>query len=174
MPLRVPLEFNKHRGCSTVVCVLLGFTISACESGDHNPSSQNVDAIFAEFDRPGSVGCALGVAQNGEFLYRKGYGYANLDWDIPITPTTVFYVGSVSKQFTAAAIVLLAQEGVLSLDDNIRQYVPEMPDYYPQVTIRHVLHHTSGVPDMYEVMAENGLTTWDRFTPDEALDLLSR
>jgi len=153
---------------------LLGLTLPACGDNAPNPAPQDIDAVFAEFDRPGSVGCALGVAQNGEFLYRKGYGYANLDWDIPITPTTVFYVGSVSKQFTAATIALLAHEGLLSLDDNIRQYLPEMPDYDPPVTIRHVLHHTSGIPDMYEVMEENGLSTWNRFSREEALELLSR
>jgi CubicO group peptidase (beta-lactamase class C family) len=116
----------------------------------------------------------LGVAQDGEFLYKKGYGYAHLDWDIPITPTTVFYVGSVSKQFTAAAIVLLSQEGELSLDDDVREHLPEMPERDPPVTLRHVIHHTSGIPDMYRVMTENGLTTWNRFSRDEALELLSQ
>ncbi len=139
-----------------------------------NPTPQQIDAVFTDFDRPGSVGCALGVAQNGEFLYKNGYGYANLDWDIPITPTTVFYVGSVSKQFTAAAIVLLSLEETLSLDDDIREYLPEMPEHDPPVTIRHVIHHMSGIPDMYSVMARNGLTTWNQFTRAEALELLSR
>ncbi len=138
------------------------------------PTPDQIDQVFAEFDRPGSVGCALGVAQNGEFLYESGYGYANLDWDIPITPSTVFYVGSVSKQFTAAAIALLALEGKLALSDDIRQYLPEMPEHDPPVTIRHVIHHMSGIPDMYSVMARNGLTTWNQFTRTEALELLSR
>ena len=167
-------DFNRSRRYSATACVLLGMALSACGSNAHNPSAQDIDAIFAEFDLPGSVGCALGVVQHGEFLYKKGYGYANLDWDIPITPTTVFYVGSVSKQFTAATIALLEHEGLLSLDDNIREYLPEMPDYDPPVTIRHVLHHTSGIPDMYRVMDESGVSTWDRFSRDEALELLSR
>jgi CubicO group peptidase (beta-lactamase class C family) len=152
-----------------MVCAFLGYPCRA-----QNPSPQQVDAIFAEFDQPGSVGCALGVARAGEFLYKKGYGYANLDWDIPITPTAVFYVGSVSKQFTAATIALLEHEGLLSLDDNIRKFLPEMPDYQPPVTIRHLLHHTSGVPDMYRVMSENGLSTWDRFSREQALELLAQ
>ncbi len=162
------MRFNK---------VLLPFGLSllfAVPVTAQNPSPQQIDSIFIEFDRPGSVGCALGVAQNGEFLYKSGYGYANLDWDIPITPRTVFYVGSVSKQFTAAGIALLALEGKLALSDDIRQYLPEMPEHDPPVTIRHVIHHMSGIPDMYSVMARNGLTTWNQFTRTEALELLSR
>ncbi len=166
--------FHRSRRRSAIAVVLLGLALSACADSMQSPSLQEVDAVFASYDAPGSVGCALGVAQNGEFLYRKGYGYANLDWDIPITPATVFYVGSVSKQFTAATIALLAQNGLLSLDDNIRQYLPEMPDYDPPVTIRHVLHHTSGIRNMWKIMEENGLTTWNRFSRDEALTLLSR
>lgn len=138
-----------------------------------NPSAQQIDAVFLDYDKPGSPGCALGVAQDGQFVYKNGYGYANLDWDIPITPKTVFYVGSLSKQFTAATIVLLARESALSLDDDIRTYLPEMPDHDPPVTIRHVIHHTSGIPDMYRVMASNGLSTWDRFSKSDALKLLA-
>ena len=138
-----------------------------------SPTPAEIDAIFASFDRPGSVGCALGVARNGEFLYKRGYGYAHLDWDLPITPTTVFYVGSVSKQFTAASIALLAQQGTLALDDDIRKHLPELPQRDRNVTVRHLIHHTSGVPDMYRVMREHGLTTWDQFSRQEALTLLA-
>ena len=164
---------RSHR-CPTIVIFLIGLALSACGSDGHGPSPQSIDAIFAEFDRPGSVGCALGIAQGGEFLYKKGYGYANLDWEIPITPTTVLYVGSVSKQFTAATIALLDHEGLLSLGDNIRKHLPEMPEYDPPVTIRHLLHHTSGVPDMYRIMSENGLSTWNVFSREDALELLSQ
>ena len=88
-----------------------------------------VDALFAEWDRLDSPGCALGVVENGELTYERGYGSANLDWQIPIATDTVFYVGSVSKQFTAAAIALLAQDGLISLDNDIPDYFPEMPVY---------------------------------------------
>ena len=136
------------------------------------PTAEKIDAVFAEFDVPGSVGCALGVAQDGEFVYRKGYGFANLDWDIPITPTTAFYVGSVAKQFTAAAIALLADEGKIDLDEDIRTYLPEFPARDPAITIRHLVHHTSGIPGIWRVMQRNGHSTWDRFTRDQALELL--
>jgi len=155
-------------------CLLVISMLATAPVAAQNPTTEQIDSVFAEFDRPGSVGCALGIAQNGEFLYKNGYGYANLDWDVPITPTTVFYVGSVSKQFTAAAVVLLSQEGKLSLDEDIREYLPEMPEHDPPVTIRHVIHQTSGIPDMYSVMDQHGLSTWNRFSREEALELLSR
>ena len=162
---------NHSLKSAALALVLLPLTAEA--GAAQNPPPQKIDAIFTEFDHSGSVGCAVGVARNGEFVYKKGYGYANLDWDIPITPSTVFYMGSVSKQFTATAIALLAHEGKLNLDDDIREYLPEMPRRDPPVTIRHVVHHMSGVPDMYRVMGQNGLSTWDRFSRLEALELLA-
>lgn len=163
---------NHSLKSAALALVLLPLTAEA--GAAQNPPPQKIDAIFTEFDHSGSVGCAVGVARNGEFFYKKGYGYANLDWDIPITPSTVFYMGSVSKQFTATAIALLAHEGKLNLDDDIREYLPEMPRRDPPVTIRHVVHHMSGVPDMYRVMGQNGLSTWDRFSRLEALELLAK
>ena len=163
---------NHSLKSAALALVLLPLTAEAGAAQD--PPPQKIDAIFTEFDHSGSVGCAVGVARNGEFVYKKGYGYANLDWDIPITPSTVFYMGSVSKQFTATAIALLAHEGKLSLDDDIREYLPEMPRRDPPVTIRQVVHHMSGVPDMYRVMGQNGLSTWDRFSRLEALELLAK
>ena len=160
------------RNCVAAAVVALPANVGLLAA--QTPPAREIDAVFAAFDVPGSVGCALGVARNGEFLYKKGYGYANLDWGIPITPSTVFYVGSVSKQFTAAAIALLAHEGKLDLDDDVRDYLPEMPNRDPRVTIRQVVHHTSGVPDMYSVMQQHGLSTWDRFTREQALELLAR
>src|SRR5881628_1978635 len=126
-----------------------------------------VDRLFAEWDSPESPGCALGVLRNGRFIYQRGYGMANLDYDIPNSPTMVYYIGSDSKQFTAASIALLAIESLpsmarsamlaavncrLSLDDDIRKYIPEMPDYSTPITIRHLIHHTSGIRDVYVLM----------------------
>ncbi|HVB65409.1 MAG TPA: serine hydrolase, partial [Nitrolancea sp.] len=87
-----------------------------------------IDAIFAEWDRPDSAGCALGVIQGGELVYARGYGSANLDLGVPLSPASVLHVASVSKEFTAIATGVLARQGKLSLDDDIRKYVPEMPD----------------------------------------------
>ena len=80
-------------------------------------------------------------------VYSRGYGYANLDYDIPITPQTVFDVASVTKQFNAASLNMLALEGKLSLDDNVRKWLPELPEYEWPITLRHMLHHTSGLRD---------------------------
>src|ERR1700733_14015614 len=85
-------------------------------------SSQKVDQIFSVYDKPGSPGCSLGVIRDGEFVYRRAYGLASLELGVPLSPQSVFYMGSVSKQFTAAAVVLAAEQGYLSLDDNIRKY----------------------------------------------------
>ncbi len=138
------------------------------------PDASEIDAIFAEYDEPGSVGCALGVSLDGELVYKNGYGFANLDWDIPITSTTVFYTGSISKQFTAAAIALLSDEGKLDLDDDIRQYLPERPVRDPAITVRQLVHHMSGIPNIWRVMRQNGHPTWDRFTREQALELLAQ
>ena len=91
------------------------------------PRNPKVDRIFAEWDKPDSPGCAVGVLQNGRFIYQRGYGMANLDYDIPNAPEMVYYVGSDSKQFTAASIALLVLDGKISLEDDIRKYFPEMP-----------------------------------------------
>jgi CubicO group peptidase (beta-lactamase class C family) len=133
-----------------------------------------VDAIFAEWDRPDSPGCALGVVQAGELTYERGYGRANLDWDVPIATDTVFYVGSVSKQFTAAAVALLALDGRISLDDDIREYFPEMPAYERPITVRHIVHHTSGIRDIYTLMSLAGIRLEDVFSDEEAIALIAR
>lgn len=106
-----------------------------------------VDAIFAQWDKPTSPGVALAIIQDGRIVYEKGYGMANLAEKTPITPETVFYIGSVSKQFTAAAIALLHQRKQVSLDDDVRKYVPELPEYGAPITLRHCILHTSGLRD---------------------------
>src|ERR1051325_6618900 len=105
-----------------------------------------IDRVFARFDRPESPGCAVGVAKDGHPLYTHGYGSANLEYGVPLTDSTVLESGSVAKQFTSAAIVLLAQDGKLSLDDDIRKYLPEVPSFGgAKITIRHLMTHTSGL-----------------------------
>lgn len=138
------------------------------------PTDPRIDSIFAPWDRPGSPGCALGVLREGRLVYARGYGFANLDYHVPITPRVVFYSGSVSKQFTAAAIALLAAEGRIALDDDVRRYIPELPDYGRPITIRHLIHHTSGLRDIYVLMDLAGLRLEDVFTDDDALRLIGR
>ncbi len=132
-----------------------------------------VDAIFAPWDETGSPGCALGVVEDGEFIYERGYGFANLDWGIPSATDTVFYVGSVSKQFTAAVIALLAEEGAVDLDEDIREYFPEIPKYVRPITVRHLVHHTSGLRDIYTLMSLAGIRLEDVFTDKQAIELIA-
>ncbi len=134
-----------------------------------------VDAIFADWDTAQTPGCAVGVAQNGLTLLAEAWGMANLEWGIPNTSRTIFENGSVSKQFTAAAVVLLSLEGELSLQDDIRQYIPEVPDYGSTITITHLMNHTSGLRDWGAVA---GISGWGReartHNHDHVLDIVSR
>ncbi|HMM43289.1 MAG TPA: serine hydrolase domain-containing protein, partial [Thermomicrobiales bacterium] len=111
--------------------------------------SARIDDLFAGWDTPDSPGAAIAALLGGEVVHQRGYGMANLDHGIPIASDSVFHVASVSKQFTAIAVALLADEGKLSLGDDIRDYVPEMPDLGATITIRQCIHHTSGLRDQY-------------------------
>jgi CubicO group peptidase (beta-lactamase class C family) len=134
----------------------------------------DVDKIFSKFNAS-TPGCAVGVAENGSPLLAKGYGEADLEHDVPITADTIFEAGSVSKQFTAAAILLLAREGKLSVEDPVRKYVPEVPAYEPPVRIRHMLNHTSGLRDWGSVASIAGWPRTSRVhTHAHVLDIVSR
>ena len=117
---------------------------------------EQIDQVF-DFVQAGDPGCALGVVQNGRMAFARGYGLANLDWGIQVSPSTVFDIGSVSKQFTATAIALLDIDGVISIDDDVREWIPELPDYGATITIRHLLNHTSGIRDYLTLMALEGI-----------------
>jgi CubicO group peptidase (beta-lactamase class C family) len=131
-----------------------------------------VDALFAEWDRPDSPGAAVAVVRDGELLYARGYGSANLEYGIPIGPSTVFHVASVSKHLTAFAVHLLAEEGRLSLDDDVRSHVPELADFGARITLRHLIHHTSGLRDQWELLAISGWRLDDVITQDHILKTL--
>lgn len=128
------------------------------KGGGPHPLAARIDSVFADFDRPGSPGCVVTVLRAGEVEYARGHGLANLETGAPLTTRTVFDGGSLTKQFTAFAVLLLAREGKLSLDDDVRRHVPEMADPGARVTLRHLLHHTSGVREMTELplLAGNG------------------
>ena len=115
-----------------------------------------IDRIFERWDRTGSPGCAVGVARGGQVVHARGYGMANLEYGIRIWPTTVFESGSVAKQFTAAAINLLVQDGKISLDDPVRNYIPELPDFGTPILIRHLLNHTSGLRSQWPMLTLAG------------------
>jgi CubicO group peptidase (beta-lactamase class C family) len=134
----------------------------------------SVDKVFAKWTTA-TPGCAVGVAVDGKPVLAKAYGMADLEHDVKNAADTIFEAGSVSKQFTAAAVLLLAKEGKLSLDDQARKYIPELPDYGTPLTIRHMLHHQSGLRDWGSV---EGIAGWPRttreYTHDHVLDIVSR
>ena len=132
-----------------------------------------IDQLFSVYQSR-SPGCQLAISRNGEVIYSEAWGMADLEHEVPLTKGSIIEAGSVSKQFTAAAILLLAGEGKLSLDDDIRKYLPEMPDYGSAIRIRHLLHHTSGLRDWGSIVAVAG---WPRTTKtysnDDILYILS-
>lgn len=124
-----------------------------------------VDKIFEKWNKPDSPGCAVGVLREGRLVYSRGYGMADLEHRIPITPSTIFNLASVSKEFTAAAVVLLAQQNKLSFDDNVRKYIPELSDFGAPITLRHLIHHTSGLREFWPSGA---------VTREDVLDMAAR
>ncbi|MCX6143110.1 MAG: serine hydrolase [Ignavibacteriales bacterium] len=135
---------------------------------------KRVDSLFVQWDKPNSPGCALGVIKNGELIYRRGYGMANLEHGIPISARSVFDLASMSKQFTAACVVLLSQQGKLSLDDDVRKYIPELPAYGKMITIRKLLNHTSGLRDYPDLMDLAGYQLEEVTNTRDALGIISR
>ena len=117
---------------------------------------RGVDSIFAPWSRTTTPGCAVGVDKGGAPLLRRAYGMANLETGTPWTTGTISESGSVAKQFTAAAVVLLARDGVLSLDDDIGKWIPEVKGFGKKITVRHLLSHTSGLPDRYTLHEVQG------------------
>jgi CubicO group peptidase (beta-lactamase class C family) len=142
-----------------------------------NPDSMrvSVNRVFAPWSATDGPGCAVAVARDGKLLHQNGHGMANLETSTPITPASVFHLASVSKQFTAASILLLAREGKLSLDDDIRKHLPELPDYGQRITIRNLLNHTSGLRDQWDLLAlARGRFEEDRITEADVLEMMTR
>lgn len=135
---------------------------------------EQLDMVFEEWDSRASPGCALGIYHEGEMLYARGYGMSNLEHDVPIAPDSVFHVASISKQFAAHCIVLLAKEGRLSFDDDVREYLPDVPDYGQKITIRHLIHHTSGLRDQWELLRLAGWREDDLITDGDVLEIVPR
>ncbi|NKB67862.1 MAG: serine hydrolase [Candidatus Latescibacteria bacterium] len=133
-----------------------------------------IDPLFAAWDRTDAPGLALAVVRDGYVVHRRGYGLANLEYQVPITPTTLFNVGSITKQFTAAAMALLACEGKLSLDDDIRTHLPYLPDYGRPLTYRQIMNHTSGLRSSTDVLFLAGWRKEDLMTQGDILALARR
>lgn len=147
------------------------FLTAASAADDHQ---MRVDTIFSAYNKADSPGCSLGVIQDGSFVYRKSYGEASLELGVPLSSASVFYMGSVSKQFTAASVVLAAEQGYLSLDDDVRKYIPELPDYGHPITLRQMLHHTSGLRDFLSLLDLSGQEAGVIHSDAQIIDLIAR
>lgn len=155
---------------------LLGLAL-CCVAFAQTPAEQiraKVDQVFAQWDKPDTPGCALAVIKDGEIIYKRGYGMASLQLSAPITPSTIFNVGSIAKQFTAMSVLMLESQGKLSLDDDIRKYVPEVPELGATITLRHLIHHTSGLRDFLEMLEMAGWRQDDVITEKDILEMVSR
>ncbi|CAG5072403.1 D-aminopeptidase [Dyadobacter sp. CECT 9623] len=142
-----------------IAFLMLIVCLSGC-SQKKNAAEMDIDKIFKQYNSAESPGCAVAVVERGKVVFTKGYGTANLEYGIPITRATVFDIASVSKQFAGLAISTLVQEGKISLDDDIRKYLPEVPKFKKTITIGHLVHHTSGLRDWPEALRIAGWR-WD-------------
>jgi CubicO group peptidase (beta-lactamase class C family) len=151
---------------------LLASSLSQAQTLSPDQSAQ-VDKVFEKYDHTDTPGCTLGVYKDGQIIYKHGYGMANLNDDVTITPATVFHVASMSKQFTAASILLLQQQGKLSIDDDVHKYIPELPDFGEHITLRHLMHHTSGMRDQWALLELAGWRySQDLITDDDVMSVL--
>ncbi len=141
---------------------------------DHSKVAQ-LDSIFSDWDSEATPGCAVGVSQEGRPLVMRAYGMADLENPVPNTPSTIFEAGSVSKQFVSASMIILALEGEISLEDDVREIIPELTDYGHTITWRHLLNHTSGLRDWGSVTSISGWGRSNRtHNHDHVLDIMSR
>jgi CubicO group peptidase (beta-lactamase class C family) len=158
---------------AAIVAVAVALSAAPPTPKPQAPTS-GIDAVFSAFDRKDSPGCALGVFKNGAIAYERGYGMASLEHDIPITPRSVFYAGSVSKQFTAMSAALAIQLGMLGYDDPIRKYLPELPAYADAIRVRHLVHHTSGLRDYNTLLSVAGRRDEDAWDNRAVLQITAR
>ncbi len=133
-----------------------------------------IDAVFARYDRTDSPGCALGIAEHGRELYTRAYGMSDFEHGQAIAPSSIFHVASISKQFAAFSVALLANDGRLSLDDDIHKFIPELPDYATRITVRQLMHHTSGLRDQWQLLKYAGWRDDDLITEDDVLGIVAK
>ncbi|MGH7616224.1 MAG: serine hydrolase domain-containing protein [Gemmatimonadaceae bacterium] len=158
----------------TLLVLTLIAETGRAQSASRDSASRWVDSIFSPVSSRQGPGCAVGVAEEGALTFAKGYGMADLEHDAPITPQTRFYLASLAKQFTAMSILLLAQDHRLSLDDLVSKWVPEVPSVASMITLRQLLHHTSGLRDYFTLLAVSGWPADGPLTEHQLLALVAR
>ncbi|MEL6256521.1 MAG: serine hydrolase domain-containing protein, partial [Bacteroidota bacterium] len=133
---------------------------------------KRVDSLFTSWAKSNSPGASLGIYKGGRLIYTQGYGMSNLEYDIPIKSNTIFHVASISKQFTNFAVLLLEEEGKLSIEDDIRKHMPGIPDFGKTITISQLMHHTSGYRDQWQLLAIAGWRLDDVITKEQIMRLI--
>lgn len=166
------LRFSSLRKLSLLIIIALNCNFISGQTSDIATDNQ-IDKIFSKYNSKTS-GAAVAVVKDGKIVFKKGYGTANLEYDIPISTKTIFNIASVSKQFTAFAVYLLEKQEKLSLEDDIRKYIPEIPDYGKTVKIKHLLAHTSGIRDQASLVSLAGWRPGDLVTTENVLRFISR
>jgi CubicO group peptidase (beta-lactamase class C family) len=154
------------------VALCLAVAAPAMAQRDYRALSGRVDQIFRDVDRRDAPGAAVVVVWNGEVVHRGGYGTANLEEGTPVTPSTVFDIASLSKQFAGMAIAMLVEQGAISPDDDIRDYIPEVPDLGDTITVGHLLHHTSGLRDWPPTLTVAGWQMDDAIALEDVLGMV--
>lgn len=160
-----------------VLCILQILLMALCTPKVQSQSrltESQADQIFSQWNKNDIPGVSLAVVSNGKVIFSKGYGLSNLEYNIPSVSSTVYQVASVSKQVTAFAVLLLESRGKLSLNDNLAKFIPEMPEYAKSITLKHLLYHTSGLRDYWELLSSAGWRYDDVITADQVLDLICR
>ena len=159
---------------SVVLATLLPLCGAVCYAAAPDERAESVHALFSAWDTCETPGAVVAVIKDGKFLYKRAFGMADLERDVPLSTLSMFDIASISKQFVAFSILMLEEQGKLTLDDDIRTYLPEFPDYGTTITLRHMIHHTSGIRDYMDLMELAGLRWENSYHRLEIVDLVSR
>lgn len=162
------------RSVFLITTLFIAFALNTSAQTLPDSLTKKIDAVFKQWNKPNSPGCAVGIVRGDSLIFAKGYGLANLEYGVLNTPKTLFHMASVSKQFTAYSIVMLARQGKLNLDDDIRKYLPWFPNLGARITIRNLLNHTSGIRDQWQLLAIAGTRLDDVITQDQIIKILSK
>jgi CubicO group peptidase (beta-lactamase class C family) len=162
-------RFTKVLGA---LVIALSLNQSVIYAQDSTEIEGQIDQLFEDWSRPNTPGAAVSVIKDGQVVYTKGFGSANLEYNIPITPKTIFHAASLSKQFTAFAILLLEEDGKLSLDDDVRKYIPEVPDFGKTITLKNLANHSSGLRDQWRLLEMAGWRMDDVITSESIFQLI--
>ena len=168
---------SMRKWCSSIAvvcCVLACGEISSDAASPQDERAVEVDQLFSHWDTPDTPGAVVAIIKEGRIIYQRAYGMADLERAVPLSLESVFDIASVSKQFVAMSVLLLQEEGELSLDDDIRGTLPEIPDYGQTISVRHLIHHTSGIRDYMDLMWLAGMSHENSYHDAEIIDLVAR